>query len=49
MLSVSLPVTSHADEEARAMKDVAAATLFLLENGSVNGVNLNVDNGFLLT
>jgi NAD(P)-dependent dehydrogenase (short-subunit alcohol dehydrogenase family) len=31
------------------MKDVAAATLFLLENGSVNGVNLNVDNGFLLT
>jgi NAD(P)-dependent dehydrogenase (short-subunit alcohol dehydrogenase family) len=31
------------------MKDVATATLFLLENGSVNGVNLNVDNGFLLT
>jgi NAD(P)-dependent dehydrogenase (short-subunit alcohol dehydrogenase family) len=31
------------------MKDVANATLFLLENGSVNGVNLNVDNGWLLT
>jgi len=31
------------------MKDVAAATLFLLENGSVNGVNLDVNNGFLLT
>lgn len=31
------------------MKDVATATLFLLENGSVNGVNLNVDNGWLLT
>jgi NAD(P)-dependent dehydrogenase (short-subunit alcohol dehydrogenase family) len=31
------------------MKDVAMATLFLLENGSVNGVNLNVDNGWLLT
>jgi NAD(P)-dependent dehydrogenase (short-subunit alcohol dehydrogenase family) len=31
------------------MKDVATATLFLLENGSVNGINLNVDNGSLLT
>lgn len=31
------------------MKDVATATLFLLENGSVNGINLNVDNGWLLT
>ena len=31
------------------MNDVATATLFLLENGSVNGVNLNVDNGWLLT
>jgi NAD(P)-dependent dehydrogenase (short-subunit alcohol dehydrogenase family) len=31
------------------MKDVASATLFLLENGSINGVNLNVDNGWLLT
>jgi NAD(P)-dependent dehydrogenase (short-subunit alcohol dehydrogenase family) len=31
------------------MKDVANATLFLLENGSVNGINLNVDNGWLLT
>ena len=31
------------------MKDVASATLFLLENGSVNGHNLTVDNGWLLT
>jgi NAD(P)-dependent dehydrogenase (short-subunit alcohol dehydrogenase family) len=31
------------------MKDVATATLFLLENGSVNGINLNIDNGWLLT
>jgi NAD(P)-dependent dehydrogenase (short-subunit alcohol dehydrogenase family) len=31
------------------MKDVASATLFLLDNGSVNGINLNVDNGWLLT
>jgi NAD(P)-dependent dehydrogenase (short-subunit alcohol dehydrogenase family) len=31
------------------MKDVAGATLFLLENQSVNGVNLNIDNGWLLT
>ncbi len=31
------------------MKDVATATLFLLDNGSVNGINLNVDNGWLLT
>lgn len=31
------------------MKDVAGAALFLLENQSVNGVNLNIDNGWLLT
>jgi NAD(P)-dependent dehydrogenase (short-subunit alcohol dehydrogenase family) len=31
------------------MQDVAGATLFLLENQSVNGINLNVDNGWLLT
>lgn len=31
------------------MKDVAGATLFLLENQSVNGINLNIDNGWLLT
>jgi NAD(P)-dependent dehydrogenase (short-subunit alcohol dehydrogenase family) len=31
------------------MRDVAMATLFLLDNGSVNGINLNVDNGSLLT
>jgi NAD(P)-dependent dehydrogenase (short-subunit alcohol dehydrogenase family) len=31
------------------MKDVANATLFLLDNQSVNGINLNVDNGWLLT
>jgi len=31
------------------MADVASATLFLLENGSINGVNLNIDNGWLLT
>jgi NAD(P)-dependent dehydrogenase (short-subunit alcohol dehydrogenase family) len=31
------------------MADVAGATLFLLENGSINGVNLNIDNGWLLT
>ncbi len=31
------------------MRDVAGATLFLLENQSINGVNLNVDNGWLLT
>lgn len=31
------------------MKDVAGATLFLLENQSVNGLNLNIDNGWLLT
>jgi len=30
-------------------KDVADATLFLLDNQSVNGVNLNIDNGWLLT
>jgi NAD(P)-dependent dehydrogenase (short-subunit alcohol dehydrogenase family) len=31
------------------MQDVAGATLFLLENQSVNGINLYVDNGWLLT
>jgi NAD(P)-dependent dehydrogenase (short-subunit alcohol dehydrogenase family) len=31
------------------MKDVAGAALFLLENQSINGVNLNIDNGWLLT
>lgn len=31
------------------MRDVAGATLFLLENQSVNGINLNIDNGWLLT
>ncbi|TDE02229.1 SDR family NAD(P)-dependent oxidoreductase [Jiangella asiatica] len=31
------------------MADVADAVDFLLRNGSVNGVNLSVDNGWLLT
>ena len=31
------------------MDDVAHAVLFLLDNGSVNGVNLDVDGGWLLT
>ncbi|HKP19467.1 MAG TPA: SDR family oxidoreductase [Gaiellaceae bacterium] len=31
------------------MRDVAHATLFLLDNQSVNGVNLDVDGGWLLT
>jgi NAD(P)-dependent dehydrogenase (short-subunit alcohol dehydrogenase family) len=31
------------------MKDVAGATLFLLDNQGVNGVNLAVDGGWLLT
>jgi NAD(P)-dependent dehydrogenase (short-subunit alcohol dehydrogenase family) len=31
------------------MPDVAGATLFLLDNQSVNGINLYVDNGWLLT
>jgi NAD(P)-dependent dehydrogenase (short-subunit alcohol dehydrogenase family) len=31
------------------MGDVAAAALFLLDNQSINGVNLNIDNGWLLT
>lgn len=31
------------------MRDVAGAVLFLLDNQSVNGINLNVDNGWLLT
>lgn len=29
--------------------DVAGAALFLLDNQSINGVNLNIDNGWLLT
>jgi NAD(P)-dependent dehydrogenase (short-subunit alcohol dehydrogenase family) len=29
--------------------DVAGAAVFLLDNQSVNGVNLNIDNGWLLT
>jgi NAD(P)-dependent dehydrogenase (short-subunit alcohol dehydrogenase family) len=32
-----------------AMQDVVGAVVFLLENPSVNGVNLNVDGGWLLT
>ena len=31
------------------MGDVADAALFLLDNQSINGVNLNIDNGWLLT
>jgi NAD(P)-dependent dehydrogenase (short-subunit alcohol dehydrogenase family) len=31
------------------MRDVASAALFLLDNQSINGVNLNIDNGWLLT
>jgi NAD(P)-dependent dehydrogenase (short-subunit alcohol dehydrogenase family) len=31
------------------MRDVADTTLFLLDNQSVNGVNLDVDGGWLLT
>ncbi len=31
------------------MGDVATAALFLLDNQSINGVNLNIDNGWLLT
>ncbi|MGA7325649.1 MAG: SDR family oxidoreductase [Rhodomicrobium sp.] len=31
------------------MNDVAGAVLFLLDNKAVNGVNLNVDGGWLLT
>ena len=30
------------------MHDVASAALFLLDNQSINGVNLNIDNGWLL-
>lgn len=30
------------------MADIAGAVIFLLENQSVNGVNLNVDGGWLL-
>lgn len=30
-------------------RDVAGGVLFLLDNQSVNGVNLNIDNGWLLT
>lgn len=32
-----------------SMRDVADAALFLLDNQSINGVNLNIDNGWLLT
>jgi NAD(P)-dependent dehydrogenase (short-subunit alcohol dehydrogenase family) len=31
------------------MRDCATAALFLLDNQSINGVNLNIDNGWLLT
>ena len=31
------------------MADVASATIFLLENQSINGINLYVDGGWLLT
>jgi len=31
------------------MHDCASAALFLLDNQSINGVNLNIDNGWLLT
>jgi NAD(P)-dependent dehydrogenase (short-subunit alcohol dehydrogenase family) len=31
------------------MEEIADATIFLLENGGVNGVNLSVDGGTLLT
>lgn len=31
------------------MCDVAKATIFLLDNGSINGINLNIDGGWLLT
>lgn len=31
------------------MEDVAGATLFLLDNQAVNGVNLNIDGGWVLT
>jgi NAD(P)-dependent dehydrogenase (short-subunit alcohol dehydrogenase family) len=31
------------------MCDVACATMFLLDNRSINGVNLNIDGGWLLT
>jgi NAD(P)-dependent dehydrogenase (short-subunit alcohol dehydrogenase family) len=30
-------------------KDVAGTALFLLDNQSINGINLNIDNGWLLT
>ena len=32
-----------------AMRDVAEAVLFLLDNPAVNGINLDVDGGWLLT
>lgn len=31
------------------LRGVAGAVVFLLRNGSVSGVNLNVDGGWLLT
>jgi NAD(P)-dependent dehydrogenase (short-subunit alcohol dehydrogenase family) len=33
----------------RRLATMADATLFLPDNGSINGVNLNIDNGWLLT
>jgi NAD(P)-dependent dehydrogenase (short-subunit alcohol dehydrogenase family) len=30
------------------MAEVVAASLFLLDNGAVNGVNLDVDGGWML-
>ena len=36
-------------ERLATMNDCASAALFLLDNQSINGVNLNVDNGWLLT
>lgn len=45
---------SHAARKARiyaganTMADVAASVVFLLDNQSVNGVNLPVDGGWLL-
>ena len=31
------------------MDEIVDAAIFLLENGGVNGVNLDVDGGWLLT
>ena len=43
------PNRPHAHERLATMNDVASAALFLLDNQSINGVNLNIDNGWLLT